>query len=53
MRSRPFPGVELVFVFPPMMSGANQVWAYDFVFDACANGQLLKCLTVVDEFTRE
>ncbi len=33
--------------------GANQVWAYDFVFDACANGQTLKCLTVVDEFTRE
>ncbi len=37
--------------WPP--TGANQVWAYDFVFDACANGQQLKCLTVVDEFTRE
>ena len=32
---------------------ANHVWAYDFVFDACANGQLVKCLTVVDEFTHE
>ena len=32
---------------------ANEVWAYDFVFDACANGQQLKCLTIVDEFTRE
>lgn len=31
----------------------NSVWAYDFIFDACANGQQLKCLTVVDEFTRE
>ena len=31
----------------------NHVWAYDFVFDACANGQQLKCLTVIDEFTRE
>jgi putative transposase len=31
----------------------NSVWSYDFVFDACANGQQLKCLTVVDEFTRE
>ncbi len=31
----------------------NHVWAYDFVFDACANGQQLKCLTVVDEFTCE
>ena len=29
---------------------ANHVWAYDFVFDSCANGQQLKCLTVVDEF---
>jgi putative transposase len=29
------------------------VWSYDFVFDACANGQQLKCLPVVDEFTRE
>jgi putative transposase len=36
---------------PPM--AANHVWAYDFVFDACANGQSLKCLTVVDEFTHE
>ncbi len=32
---------------------ANKIWAYDFVFDACANGQKLKCLTVVDEGTRE
>ena len=26
---------------------------YDFVFDACANGQQLKCLTVTDECTKE
>ena len=31
----------------------GHVWAYDFVFDRCANGQQLKCLTVVDEFTHE
>ena len=31
----------------------NQVWSYDFVFDCCANGQQLKCLTVTDEFTKE
>lgn len=36
---------------PP--TAPNHVWAYDFVFDACANGQQLKCLTVIDEFTRE
>ena len=38
---------------PSPAMAAGQVWAYDFVFDACANGQQLKCLTVVDEFTRE
>jgi len=38
---------------PVPASGANEVWAYDFVFDACANGQQLKCLTVIDEYTRE
>jgi putative transposase len=36
---------------PP--TGVNHVWAYDFVFDTCADGRALKCLTVVDEFTRE
>ncbi len=34
-------------------SGANQVWTNDFVFDHCANGQQLKCLTVADEWTKE
>lgn len=38
---------------PLAPTGEREVWAYDFVFDACANGQQLKCLTVVDEFTRE
>ena len=38
---------------PLPSTGPNHVWAYDFVFDACANGQQLKCLTVIDEFTRE
>jgi putative transposase len=41
-RPRPLPATQ-----------AGQVWAYDFVFDACANGQQLKCLTVIDEYTRE
>lgn len=31
----------------------NQVWAYDFVYDSCANGQKLKLLTIIDEWTRE
>jgi putative transposase len=38
---------------PLPATGAGQMWAYDFVFDACANGQQLKCLTVLDEYTRE
>lgn len=38
---------------PTMPLATNHVWAYDFVFDACANGQPLKCLTVIDEWTRE
>jgi putative transposase len=38
---------------PVAPAARNSVWSYDFVFDACANGQQVKCLTVVDEFTRE
>jgi putative transposase len=38
---------------PLLATAPNHVWAYDFVFDGCANGQQLKCLTVIDEFTRE
>ena len=38
---------------PMAPTGANQVWSYDFVFDWCANGQKLKCLTVTDEWTKE
>lgn len=38
---------------PLAACGPNQVWAYDFVHDTCANGQKLKCLTIIDEFTRE
>jgi len=38
---------------PLAAMAAGDLWAYDFVFDACASGQQLKCLTVIDEFTRE
>jgi putative transposase len=40
-------------VRPRTPTQANQVWAYDFVHDRCANGQKLKVVTVVDEWTRE
>lgn len=38
---------------PQAPTGPNQVWSYDFLFDRCASGQQLKCLTVTDEFTKE
>lgn len=31
----------------------NEVWSMDFVMDALANGRRIKCLTIVDDFTRE
>ena len=31
----------------------NHVWSYDFVHDQTIDGRSVKCLTVVDEFTRE
>jgi putative transposase len=38
---------------PTPALGPNHVWAIDFVFDTLADGRTLKCLTVVDEWTRE
>jgi len=38
---------------PTPPTAQNHVWAIDFVFDACADGKQLKCLTVIDEWTRE
>src|SRR5437764_85391 len=31
----------------------NQVWSLDFVMDSLASGRRIKCLTVVDDFSRE
>jgi putative transposase len=31
----------------------NQVWSMDFVSDALETGRRLKCLTIVDDFTKE
>jgi putative transposase len=32
---------------------ANQVWAWDFIFDRTRGGRSLKWLSIVDEYTRE
>jgi putative transposase len=52
-RRRPRKRVTAMRPRPKVPTGPNQVWSYDFVFDRCANGQQLKCLTVTDEFTKE
>src|SRR3984893_10929012 len=52
-RRRPRKRVALPRPRPQARCGPSQVWSYDFVFDHCANGQQLKCLTVTDEFTKE
>jgi putative transposase len=38
---------------PQAPTARNNVWAHDFVFDTAANGQQIKCLMVVDEWTQE
>jgi putative transposase len=52
-RKRPRKRISAARPRPQAPCGPNQVWSYDFVFDHCANGQQLKCLTVTDEFTKE
>jgi len=52
-RKRPRKRVRTARPRPLAPRAANQVWTYDFVFDRCANGQQLKCLTITDEWTKE
>jgi putative transposase len=35
------------------LSGPNQRWTLDFVHDALSSGRRFRCLTVLDEYTRE
>jgi putative transposase len=37
----------------PRADRPNAVWTYDLIHDACTDGTAFKCLTVVDEFTKE
>jgi len=52
-RVRPRKRVAVFRLNPKAPNFANEIWAYDFVHDACANNQQVKCLTTVGEFTRE
>lgn len=38
---------------PMQAQGPNHVWCLDFCHDSCLNGQKVKVLAVMDEFTRE
>lgn len=38
---------------PTLATHPNHVWSYDFVHDETLDGRRLKCLTVLDEYTRE
>jgi putative transposase len=37
----------------PAPTRANERWGMDFIHDACLDGRRFRCLTMVDEFTRE
>ena len=37
----------------PIVTAPNQVWAADIVYARCGNGRMVRCLSVLDEYTRE
>lgn len=38
---------------PDLPTRPNQKWSMDFVYDQLVNGRRLRCLTIVDDYTRE
>ena len=38
---------------PTRASYRNHVWTYDFMSDQTTDGKRLRCLTVIDEYTKE
>src|SRR5213594_2043945 len=40
-------------VVRPVVTGANQEWALDFVYDAAESGRKFRVLSVIDVYTRE
>jgi putative transposase len=53
LRKRPKKRVSELRVEIPAPSGPNERWAMDFVHSRFSSGRRFKCLTIVDEFTRE
>jgi putative transposase len=37
----------------PAAAGPNESWSMDFVSDSLSSGRKVRCLTVIDDFTRE
>ncbi len=53
LRRRPRRGVMVEREKLALPSGPNETWSIDFVMDTISNGRRLKCLTIVDDFTKE
>jgi putative transposase len=50
---RPPKQVTVARVPLPAPARPNERWGMDFIHDACADGRRFRCLTMVDEYTRE
>ena len=46
-------GIEVMREPLVLPNAPNEVWSMDFVMDAMSTGRRLKCLTIVDDFTKE
>jgi putative transposase len=53
VRRRPKKHIRSGQTVPMRAHYPNHVWSYDFVHDSCLNGEVVKCLTVTDEFSKE
>lgn len=52
-RKRHYRRRQLAKRLPVVAMFANHVWSYDIIHDRLANGRMVKCLCIVDEYTRE
>ena len=52
-KSRPIPGSSANSCLNKPARFKNEVWTYDVIFDRTSGGGWLKCVSLVDEYTRE